>query len=256
MATLDTLRLDGLDQTKALKNEVEFPRTSILHEMYFGSEDEFFNKNEDVVAYRKGKWKLIKHTFIRDFHWYYEPQSGRLNNTDIGWGTYVGESFIWFMELFYAPGPFDTIRDLMVHMVIHSWFQLSGDLDNILLFDISSDPGETTNLASKYPDVVSELENEIETIKSARPIQQKFWMTIDRDMLWESTLERGYCNPKIVDEKSCLFAHPWLDDDADLRMVKLIDGGAAWPFVRNVMSHFAPHIVGIIAVITALLMPK
>uniref|UniRef100_A0A7S3PML2 Sulfatase N-terminal domain-containing protein n=1 Tax=Aplanochytrium stocchinoi TaxID=215587 RepID=A0A7S3PML2_9STRA len=254
---IDSLKLDGHDQSDAIRKESDSPRKDVLLEMYYGSEGDFFNVKEDVVAYRKGKWKLIKNTFMRDFHWYFEPENERLNNTDASLVTIVGESFIRFMEAFYAPGPFDTIRDLTVHMGIHNWFQLYSDVENVLLFDISNDPQEKTNMAHQYPDIVADLEREILKIKDSRPQQQKFWMTIDRDKHWKSTLEKGSCNSRIVREKDCLFAHPWIDDEVDLNTIELVHGGAIWPFIRNILAHFGPYMVGVAGIIFALFfMPK
>ena len=72
-------------------------------------------------------------------------------------------------------------------------------------------------------------------------LQQKFWMTIDRESLWDGTLVDGDCsaNPLVGPPELCRFAHPWVPDDVPLDTIPLVFGAATWPFVRNVLVKAA-----------------
>lgn len=75
------------------------------------------------------------------------------------------------------------------------------------------------------------------SISANRPDQMKYWMTVDRDVVWPSTLKRGDCsmNPEYVKkDEHCVFAHPWIGDDVDLDSVELVFGASAVPFVTKV----------------------
>jgi hypothetical protein len=61
---------------------------------------------------------------------------------------------------------------------------------------------------------------------------------VDRDTVWPSTLKSGDCsmNPG-VEVEHCWFAHPWIEDDADLDSVELVFGASAYPFVRSLVQQ-------------------
>jgi hypothetical protein len=57
-----------------------------------------------------------------DLDRYFEPlASARLNNSDTTWATYAGESVIRVLEALNAPGPLDSIKDILVHVAVHQW---------------------------------------------------------------------------------------------------------------------------------------
>ena len=67
---LAELGLDGVDFGAALRNRSSIPpRSQALLEMYYGTSGEFMFPEEDVVAFRKGRFKLIESTRLRDAHW-------------------------------------------------------------------------------------------------------------------------------------------------------------------------------------------
>lgn len=40
-------------------------------------------------------------------------------------------------------------------------------------------------------------------------------------------------NPQVESAEHCVFAHPWIDDAADLDQVELVFGASAMPFVKS-----------------------
>lgn len=160
---------------------------------------------------------------------------------------------------------FDTVRDLAVHLGVQAryecllsacyasvqvlrtysgppqaWFR-SWSADTVLLFDIESDPEERFDRSAQEPHVVAQLRARAAEIAASRPPQQRYWMTVDRDTVWPSTLRQGKCsmNPRVEREEHCVFAHPWIDDGANLDEIKLVFGASAWPFVRSVFVQLA-----------------
>merc|ERR1719186_875416 len=67
------LGMDGLDQTEALRDNVEV-RTEVLLELFTDKES---HDGSESAAYRKGKYKLIQGN-IRDPHWYSEPTKDKV----------------------------------------------------------------------------------------------------------------------------------------------------------------------------------
>jgi hypothetical protein len=97
----------------------------------------------------------------------------------------------------------------------------------------------------QHPDIVLQMRKELAAIRDARPPQQQFWMTIDREAEWSSTVIAGTC--KTLPMKQCVFAHPWLADDVDDSQLHLVHGAAAWPFIRNITVHLGPYLLLILA---------
>ena len=73
-----------------------------------------------------------------------------------------------------------------------------------MLFDILSDPEERHDVSSSHFDVVKRLTERANEIASNRPPQEKYWMTVDRDVVWPSTLLRGDCDMNPYDVCSLL----------------------------------------------------
>ena len=109
-------------------------------------------------------------------------------------------------------------------------------------------------MAGEHDEVVEELRRRMYELREARPRQEKWWMTIDRDVNWAETLKRGDCSmqPSIA-AADCLFAHPFVPDDADLDALAdtLVDGSAPWPFIRSTLLHFLPYMAASVLVLIA-----
>jgi hypothetical protein len=145
---LSALALDGIAMDEAWRRQAPSPRTAVLLEMYYGSRGEFMFPEEDVVAYRKGKFKLIESTKLRETLWWHEPTGDRLNNSDTSWATVIGEKVIRVLESYWGEGPFDTFRDLLVHVGIHNWYAV-GDSESVLLYDLDVDAEERHNIVAQ-----------------------------------------------------------------------------------------------------------
>jgi len=194
---------------------------------------------EDLVSIRVGKWKLIQSKGgMRDSNWYYERQDGydRMNSSDTSLATFLSNAFLDTMESFWeTESRFDTIRDLAVHLGIHAWFR-SNPCPETMLFDLVADPEERHDISSSNPKIVRKLENRLKDIAAKRPPQAKYWMTVDRDVVWPSTLVHGDCNMNshVKHDDHCVFAHPWIPDDVDLETVELVFGASAVPFIKKI----------------------
>ena len=201
---LEKMSLDGIDQSGALKNNVEV-RNEIMLELFTEKEshDESYS-----AAFRRGKYKLIE-GHLRDPHWYKEPSRDFLDSSDLRWLNRIIEVGIKMMEAVFGSGPLDMISDIIVnfvvyhHSMINEGFQarflcilqlkqsnlctvLGIELRSVLfcktnclvlqllLFDVESDPEERINLAKSHPDIVREMKEEIERAKSRRPPHPKY----------------------------------------------------------------------------------
>jgi len=192
------------------------PRTQMLIDMYYGSLGEFIF-DEDVLAYRKGNYKLIE-GIVRDPNWYIESTEDKLNSTDTSWVVSVGEKLIKFFENIYSKGPFDSARVSLTHQVFHGSYVKKQDKKQVQLFNIKEDPRETTNLASTHPEIVNELRQEAEVIKKNRPAQQRFWYILERTTEWPNTFVPGDCSQQKDDiaPEYCRFTHPWFADSVSV----------------------------------------
>lgn len=234
--------LDGHDLSDALQHQTS-PRNECLLEMYYGLSKGESLFPEDLVSIRADQWKLIQHKGgLRDSNWYFERRDGhdRMNSSDTSLVTYVSNAFLdTFESLWETESRFDTIRDLAVHLGVHAWFRSASVHPETMLFDVVSDPEERYDVSSSHPDIVRALERRANEIASNRPPQAAYWMTVDRDVVWPSTLVSGDCrmNPHITTDAHCVFAHPWIPDDVDLDSVDLVFGASARPFVTKVLRR-------------------
>jgi arylsulfatase A-like enzyme len=263
--------IDGVDLSIALapgNGERPGPRTEVLLDMYYGSQQESLF-DEDLHAIRQGKWKLIESVGgFRDAEWYKESTSSlsAINSTDETGATEWTEwALQWLEGDNVGDSKYDTLRDLMVHLGFQAYMRSRSVADGehlTLLFDIEADPEERLDVSAQHPDIVDRLRKRAAVIAAARPVQQKYWMTVDRDAVWPSTLKPGDCsmNPG-VEKEHCWFAHPWVPDDADLDSIELVFGASAYPFVRSLVQHAAllyglPVGIAVFAILLAFLLSR
>jgi hypothetical protein len=117
--------LDGVNMASLLMNpssneEIEDcaanPRDGLLLEMWAAGDTPF---GETLEAYRLGDYKLINGT-VRDSNYYGESSSGLfLNISRPLWITYTMETLIKWLEMVFGAGPFDTMRIVLTHKVVH-----------------------------------------------------------------------------------------------------------------------------------------
>ena len=116
---LDGMNMAGLLRPSAnetVQDCIAKPRDSLLLEMWATGDTPF---GESLEAYRLGDYKLINGT-VRDSNYYRESSSGRfLNISRPLWITYSMEVVIKCFEMFYGAGPFDTMRIILTHKVVH-----------------------------------------------------------------------------------------------------------------------------------------
>ncbi len=95
------------------------------------------------------------------------------------------------------------------------------------LFNLTSDPDETNNLALQFPDLVTEMRRNADKVTSKRAPQQKVWLEIRLDIFREKMLLPGICSNssepetilgriltflKLKHPKRCMFIGPWARD--------------------------------------------
>ena len=92
------------------------PRDGLLLEMWAAGDTPF---GETLEAYRLVDYKLINGT-VRDPNYYGESSSGFfLNISRPLWITYSMETLIKCFEIVFGAGPFDTMRIILTHKVVH-----------------------------------------------------------------------------------------------------------------------------------------
>ena len=230
------LRIDNYDaQSHSLG-----PRQEVLLDMYAAGEAIW--EGEGVVALRVGKYKLVQGS-AHEPHWYAFDDDNAdetsqdsqlllhnlipttLKTSDQLWVSLIGEVIVRLLEPLMGVSLFDTLKTVIVFNQVHSrHIQRSGSMliTETFLFDLETDPEENNNLAKYFPSVVKALERRAAEIRDRRPPQSKYWMVVER---FRDTLVPGNCSrmdgTPAVAESDCLFAHPWIADDANLDAVPL-----------------------------------
>ena len=213
------LRLSGENKSYGLG-----PRQEVLLDLYCAGEAIW--DEEAVVALRVGKYKLI-HGSARDPHWYGGEEADSsaplvgLQTTDKSWFSLGAEIAVRTLEPLMGIAQFDTLRAVIVWNQAQGRFLTRNGLGALttetFLFDIEADPDERHNLALAEPAMVSALLRRAWEIRDRRPLQMRYWMIVDN---FRSTLVPGNCSGA-VSASDCLFAHPWIPDDADLDLFPL-----------------------------------
>jgi arylsulfatase I/J len=244
--------IDGIDASQSLRglksSATTSHRSELLVDMY-NAEDFIFH--QDVGSYIDGDMKIVTGA-VRDPIYYYESTADRMNNTDPTPISYLGEKVLRALEAVFEVAPFDATRSTITHSYFHPIIQEAGRIPSsdpksrVLLFNLTADPTESTNIADSHPEVVRRLQAKLEAIRSQRPPQQKFWMQFDQLHVWPKSFVSGDCsiNPSIrpVD---CHFTHPWLPDDKDPWDNELVD---AKQFADREAIKFA--LISVVAIFT------
>jgi hypothetical protein len=248
--------IDGINALRSLQSPDPLAaphRSELLVDMYDAKD---FLFHQDVGSYIEGDMKIVTGT-VRDPIYYYESTADRMNNTDPTPISYLGEMFLRALEAVFDAAPFDATRSTITHSYLHPVIQEAGRIpssdadDRVLLFNLTADPTESTNVAESHPEVVRRLLGKMEAIRSRRPPQQKFWMQFEQLTVWPKTFVRGDCsmNP-LVQPQDCHFTHPWLPDDKDPWNNELVD---AKTFADNTAIRITViSLVAIFAVIVVL----
>jgi hypothetical protein len=216
----------------------------MLVELY-DSDDFIFD--ESLTSYIwNNDMKLIQ-GIVRDPHMHYESTLDRMNCTDSTMVTWLGELGIRALEWIFGAGKFDNTRIVITHRLLHMLIlqpQKSGIEPTVRLYNITSDPTESNNIATQYPEIVSLLQQKINDVRAHRPLQQKFWLQYDLSSYWPKTFVSGDCSMnKGIRAEDCKFTHPWLPDDIDpwrdeailVDSVAYVDGLAQW-VIRRVVA--------------------
>lgn len=220
--------IDGYNMVNSIKNNISTPRIEMLLEMY--DSDDFIFHSEYVYAYRIGDMKLIE-GIVRDPHWYYESFTDHIKSSDNTFISLFGEYLLRSLEYFFSAGPFDNLRLVITHTIIHQLLlkpQQTGKENILRLYNITEDPMEINNIAMDNMDIVNHIKSKINYIKNNKKEKpQKFWMQYDIHNEWPKTFVTGDCSKnKEVKANDCHFTHPWLPDNIDpwRDLDKLTDG--------------------------------
>lgn len=200
--------LDGIDQSKAFRNNLISPRTEMIYDL-IDTEDSFFS--EGMISFRMGDIKIID-GMVRDKHWYTEPSKNRLNTTDETWVSFAGEIALKLGEFFFEDSKFDTAHHILAHgLVMHSF----SSYDEILLYNISADPLEKNNIRESHPEILKIMMKRVQELIAHHVPQQPIWLILNQEAS-EASWVPGDCsmNP-LIPEDECLFLHTWAADDED-----------------------------------------
>jgi hypothetical protein len=209
--------LDGFDQSEALATGRKGVRNEVVVELISREEGIF---DDGMIAFRHGDLKIVD-GLVRDKHWYFEPRKDRLNTSDDTIISLLGETVLRFFELVFNPASFDTSHHIIAHGLVMNAFS---SREEILLFNITEDPGETHSLSQERPDLFAFMMDRMgELSKTMRP-QEQVWMELaplQRTLSWAP----GDCSaaPSIKPEH-CRFLSTFLPDDVDPLTVALQNG--------------------------------
>jgi len=207
--------LDGKDLSAALRTNDASPRTEMLVELYVPGEFAF--PDEDMIAYRKGNYKLISGD-LRDPNWYFESTADHMNSTDPSTVRPTFENQIRTLEAGFGQAPFDSSRVVITHAQAMRAY-VTANRDKTLLFDVVADPGEHHDLSAALPAVVAELRAAALPYFTGRYPFQPYWLTVP-PLTWATHLQAGDCsmNP-LIGTTPCRFVHPYLPDNQNPRLV-------------------------------------
>jgi hypothetical protein len=210
-ASSDSLgKVDGFDFGRYFRSgSNDSPRSDILIELF-----RFVDLDFPLAlsrAYLMGDMKLIEGR-LRDPHLYSDSTRDALNSTDKSYLTYAIESAIRVLEWSFGV----SASDKSSSAILNSYFTYRANTlatPSLHLFNLSSDPTESNNLADEYPDVVREIQRRLDLIEeSLVGPPQSVWMRVSKEE-FPRTLEEGDCSmSRTLPPWQCNFIHPWLPD--------------------------------------------
>mmetsp|Transcript_16480 Transcript_16480/g.20199 ORF Transcript_16480/g.20199 Transcript_16480/m.20199 type:complete len:166 (+) Transcript_16480:711-1208(+) len=113
-----------------------------------------------TYAYRWMNWKLVKPGYQNDTWYHPPPRDANATCTNFTWLQWQ-ETTSWLHNR-YLPGPAGSVIDRLFHKDEES--NKHRDLNAIYLYDLDNDIGETTDLASQYPDVLSTIQAKLDAV--------------------------------------------------------------------------------------------
>ena len=200
--------LDGLDQSVAIRDNLISPRTEVVFDL-IAPEDSFFS--EGMISFRRGDIKIID-GLVRDKHWYSEASSDRLNTTDHTWISIAGEVALRVAEWFFGDSKFDTAHHILAHgLVMHAF----ASHDEILMYNITADPEETTNLSPTHPALLKDMLKRVQTLLKTHVQQQPIWLILNHEEARKSWVPGDCSMNPLIPEDECFFLHTWAADNED-----------------------------------------
>lgn len=195
------------------------PRDEVLLELYLSSE---FIFGETLAAYRVGDFKLIE-GIVRDENYYYEATTtgkDRMHLSNPTWITFLAENVNRFFDMLFGHNHNDIFRITITHMFLQGEMtraQKAGVAPTLRLFNLATDPNETTNLAElpEYSAKIAEIRERIATTQENRKYAALPTHVIYPIHKWAETHVSGDCSmhPTLKDlPKQCRFTHPWIDN--------------------------------------------
>ena len=141
------LDLDGVNQWNALKNiSAPWPRNSMIYNI----DDITKSKPEPISAIRVDDWKFIWKESGAWNGWYFPPEQKMSSHSRDAWDGLLHRHTGYFPSRNSTGKKRQNVYNM--------------------LFDLSSDPSEKHNLASKYPEKVEELKAKL--LKAAKTTQK------------------------------------------------------------------------------------
>lgn len=205
----------GGDWEKGLGYDLTLPILGISNDNMREDVLMSFEPATDRLGYRWGNWKLIAgvsndgrrtlepksnwewignnmHDFAAEsimhiLHWVDEDASGSLDETVREISMLIQENFRWAWSFVTTGGR---------------------QASEVLLFDLSVDPYEDNNLASKKPEIVGEMLERVERMKSHFPPNCD-WMLMDRKIEYESVT---YLDETTGRNVTKMYHSPWVED--------------------------------------------
>jgi len=203
-----SLGLDGVSQATALRTDTP-AREEVLLELFHSSAS---HDGSETAAYRRGKYKIIT-GHIRDPHWYTEPRDHWVATSDPSILPKVLELIARGLETVFGNGPTDRFHLLLLNGILFNIYK-EKNKQRILLYDLETDPEERRDISLEHPQIVKELTEQIEKMKSRMHPIPRYWMVSPN---FTQSFIPGDCQGQdVLSPYLCRFAHHWIPDTTDV----------------------------------------